>query len=473
MSDIVRRHLCLVLGPMLWLLAIWVIPDAYFAFEARSAIGTILWMAAWWITLPVATGVTAFLPIVVNAFTNMMPMDDVLANYGSETVMLLLGADLISVSWEMTGFDKRVSRKALCLIGPSLTQQIISWFMIAAVLSMFLPNVVVCAMLIPISLSMLESIGQKGIKEGKIAPLLCVAIVWGAGVGGMGTPLGGAMNLVAVGYIEQITGTEFLYVDWFTRMLPIMFIIMITNIICMMIMKPKGVKLKGSSEYFKKLYAELPPMSRDEYIGLTLFALAIFLSFGRSLYDEILPGLKPAYSFLTLGLLTFVISRKNGKPLMTWHEAEKKIFWGMIFMFAGGMAAGGLLTNTGATESIVELISHMSLTGGIGTILAFVVCTMLLADVSNNTTAAVIAVPIVVSVIDHIGGNSVPYIFVMIAAFNCAYMLPTTIRAIPIEYGLSPIYLFKRGLFIGTVTAMVIAICGYIMTFYIPFFGTL
>lgn len=28
------------------------------------------------------------------------------------------------------------------------------------------------------------------------------------------TPLGGAMNLVTVAYIEELTGTEFIYTDW-------------------------------------------------------------------------------------------------------------------------------------------------------------------------------------------------------------------------------------------------------------------
>lgn len=471
MNQRKKKRITLILGPSLWILAILLIPPEYFTFEARSAIGTILWMGSWWVTLPVAIGVTAFLPIAVNAFINMVPMSDVLANFGSETVILLLGAEFISITWEVTGLDKRISLKALCLIGPSLWQQIIVWFLVSAILSMFLPNAVVCAMLTPIALSMLRFIGEGDLKTGKIAPIIVMCVAWGAGIGGMGTPLGGAMNLVAVSYFEEFTGNEYMYVSWFAHMIPLLAVVSIGNILCLMTIKPKKCNLKGSKEYFHNLYTELPSMNRDEMVSFLMFLAVILLSFGRSLYAETLPWLKPAYVFLCVGMLGFVISLKNGDSILTWEMAEKKVFWGMIFMFAGGMAAGTLLTGTGATVSIANQMAKMNLHGGFETVIAFTAFTIVLSEISNNTSAAAIAIPIVIGITEKLKLNPVPYIYTTIAAFNCAFMLPTTIRAIPVGMGLSPGYLMKKGALLTVTSILIISIAGYLMMQYWPYYS--
>ena len=42
--------------------------DIFATLESRAAIGTVMWVAIWWVTAPVDYAVTAFLPIVINAF---------------------------------------------------------------------------------------------------------------------------------------------------------------------------------------------------------------------------------------------------------------------------------------------------------------------------------------------------------------------------------------------------------------------
>ena len=128
-----------------------------------------MWMAFWWVSAPIDYAVTAFLPIAVNAFLQMVDMESVIANYASETIILLLGASILTVSWEQTGLDKRIAIRFLNLIGSSLKKQIVFWFLISALLSAVLPNAVVCATITPIAVSMLNYIGEKDVANSKIA----------------------------------------------------------------------------------------------------------------------------------------------------------------------------------------------------------------------------------------------------------------------------------------------------------------
>lgn len=451
-----------LMGPALFILFILLFQD-FFGFKGAAAWGTTVWMGAWWITRPVNISVTALLPIAVNAMLNLIPMSHVISQYFSEIIVLLFGADLVCLTWSTTGLDKRMSLKALCCIGPSLKQQIAVWLTAATVLSIFLPNVVVCTILVPVAVSMLKFIGEEDIGKSAVAVPILLAIVWGAGIGGFGSPLGGAANLVAISYIENFTGKEFMYVDWLVRFLPILAVIMLLNLLFLFKLPVPAKELKGTRKYFSEIYNKMGLMSYGEKVSFTLFAAATILAFIRPVYADIFPALKPAYVFLIMGFCGFILENGRGKTLISWEIAEKGLMWGMLFLFAGGLALGRLVTETGAAEKMAGLITKLPLTGGVETIFAFVLFSVVLTEISSNTAAAAIAVPVVQSISLSLGLNPIPYLFVSIVAFNSAYMLPVSIRAIPVSYGLKPQALLQNGFMLAVCSTLTITVIGWLL----------
>ena len=304
-----KRIVNLIVGPLLLVLSVFLLPESIFAEVAsRTAVGTVAWMAYWWITAPVDFAVTAFLPIAVNAVIPMVDMSEVISNYASETILLLLGASILTVSWEKTGLDKRIAAKCLSLIGSNLRYQIVFWFLLSAVLSALLPNAVVCATITPIAVSMLKYVGEGDISSSKKGSIILLTVAYAAGVGGLATPLGGAMNLITVDYIQQLTGKEYMYTSWVIRFLPIMLVLVASNIIFLVLKVKKTDTIGISKEYFKQQYKLLPKISREEALSFALFVVATVLVFTRQLYQSLLPGLKPAYVFIICAIVSFLIS---------------------------------------------------------------------------------------------------------------------------------------------------------------------
>ena len=441
-----KRIFHLFIGPLLFILFTFCLPkDVFTSFESRAAVGSVAWMAYWWVTGPIDYAVTAFLPIALNAILQMANMNVVIANYASETILLILGASILTVTWEKTGLDKRIAAVFLRFVGNNLRTQLVFWFIISAVLSSILPNSVVCATITPIAYSMLNYIGEGDIKNSKTGSKLLLTVAYAAGVGGLATPLGGAMNLVTVDYLQQLTGQEYMYTSWIIRFLPIMIVLVVSNILFMIRDVKKNETLGQSREYFKQLYGSLSKMSFEEKAALILFVIATVLSFTRQLYQDIFPGLKPAYVFVICAIISFFIMDTQGERLMLWKSVQKKILWELIYIFAGGLAAGTLIEESGAAEAIGNLMASMNLSGDIVTIFVIITITLLLSDVTSNTATAAIAIPVVISVIQGIGENPIPYIYIASVGVNLSYMLPTSIRAIPVGYGLEPKYMFKEG----------------------------
>lgn len=468
-----KRIIHLVIGPLLFALLCVCLPHSVFTeFETRAAVGTIIWMAYWWVTGPIDYAVTAFLPIALNAIFQMTDMSSVISNYADETILLLLGASIISVMWENTGLDKRIAITFLRLIGSSLRTQLVFWFMLAAVLSAVLPNAVVCATITPIAVAMLKYIGMDDIKNNKTASKILLTIAYATGLGGLASPLGGAMNLVTVDYIQKLTDNEYMYSSWIVRFLPIMVILCVFNIVFILRDVGKNEMLGGSREYFVAQYNDLPPVSYEEKTALILFVVATVLAFTRQLYQSYLPGLKPAYVFIICAIISFLLTNKKGERIMVWKNAQGKIIWELMYIFAGGLAAGTLINKSGAAEVIGEYISGFDMKGGFVTILVILTATLIMSDVTSNTATAAVAMPLVISITQGSGLDPIPYIYVASIGVNLSYMLPTSIRAIPVGYGLSPKYMFKEGWKISLIIIALMSIVCALLLKYWPAFST-
>ena len=71
------RTLHILGGPLVFLLLL-LAPLAAIPYAVRGSLGLLLWMSWWWIFQPVNLAVTGFLPLVVLALFNFLPVGKIL-----------------------------------------------------------------------------------------------------------------------------------------------------------------------------------------------------------------------------------------------------------------------------------------------------------------------------------------------------------------------------------------------------------
>ena len=468
-----KFYIYLLLGPLFFIGILYGLPQDSFSFAARGSIGTMAWMTTWWILRPVNIAISAMLPIVTTSLLGFMPVTSVLENYASPIVILLLGANIITVSWSASGLDKRLSLRALCLIGPSMRHQIITWFVISTVMTIVLPNVVVAAVLVPIAIAMLTYLGMgDDIGRSGVSTVILLAIIYGASLGGFGSPLGGAMNLVSIQHLEEmVLHREYMYINWTICMLPMLVVVSAGVLFLLLRIKIKQKELPGSRKFFQDEYKKLPKMSTAEKWSLTLFLAASLLSFLRPLYAHALPSLKPPYIFLICGMLSFIVPDGKGNRLMTWEYTSPRLVWGLFYLFAGGMAIGKMLTESGAGNILAQALTSYELSGGILLIAVFVFLGLLLCNVSSATAACAILVPIVINLAQTLNLNPVPYVYIASVASNCAILLPTSVGAVAVGYGLDPREMLKKGIVVVLFSFFMVSALGWLFLKFWPGFS--
>jgi sodium-dependent dicarboxylate transporter 2/3/5 len=461
-------------GPAVFLLMV-VLPIESMTYEIRCSLGLLAWMAWWWITEPVNLAVTGFLPLVTVSLFDFAPVGRILPAYAEDLIILLLAANVLTTVWTRWGLDRRVALVSLIGVGTSTTRQLVAWFAIAMVMSAFLPNTIVAATLIPIVVAMLRFIGIEHLAKSNFGTALVIAIAWGTSAGGAATPLGGAPNLLAIEFIEEsITGREFPFITWVTRFLPMSLGVMIATIVfTRFAFKPEIKEVKGSKDYFVGELKGLGAMTLQEKLGFLFFTAASLLAFTRPLYAELMPSFSPAYAFLAFAVLAFVV-RPRGEPLITWEYAQQKMMWGLFYLFAGGTALGRILSETGTATFIADALIPYAAGGGFLAVAVFGVLTLGLTQITNNTAAVAVTVPITISTFQSLDLNPLPFVYIVATLGNCGLMLPSSAGgpAVAAGYGINLKTMFVKGFWACLIILPVVVVIGYLLAAYWPGFST-
>ena len=467
-----KRIINIIIGPALYFLIAFTCGGILTELGAKAT-GVAAWMIYWWITAPVHLTVTAALPIIMNAFLCLVDQNVVIAQYASQNIILIVGSTMLTAPWRSIGLDRRIALTTLALIGPSMKSQIIVWSIVTTALSTVLPNIVVVSLLCPIAVAMMRAAGYEDIEKSEPAQIILLSIAFAVSVGGMGTPMGGAMNVTSISALQDYFGIEFMYVDWIKRIIPLMILLTILGIVMMMVIPIKVKRLEGTKEFFRDEYAKLGPMKVTEKFSLSLFCLALIGSLTRTWWADFLPGMVPAYLFVTLGFIGYLVSFKGKGVLLTWKETEEQIPWSAMILFAAGLALGKMLTGTGASEAMGQLLMKFNLDGGFLTVLVLVLYTRAIGEVTNGTTAAALTCPIIFAFTEAMHINPIPYWFINVLAYNAEFILPLSVRTVNVAYGLKPKLLMKYGWWQTLVNCVFIAVIGYACMKFWPGFGEL
>jgi len=166
--------------------------------HAAAMLGIAAWMAIWWITECVPLALTALIPLVCFPLFGIASGKAVAPRYVNSIIFLFIGGFLIAQAMENTGLHKRIALNMLSRLHASPLQLAMGFSITTAFLSMWISNTATTMLMVTIALPLLQRLMEEHGTE-QIAPMAAsflLIIAYSANIGGMGTPVGTAPNLV-------------------------------------------------------------------------------------------------------------------------------------------------------------------------------------------------------------------------------------------------------------------------------------
>jgi sodium-dependent dicarboxylate transporter 2/3/5 len=455
-----RQTIGLFLGPIVFL-ALYFSPLGLE--PAQQALAAIFaFVIVYWLTEPIPIPVTAVLALAMCVLFGVASADSVFGAFASDTIFLFIGAFIIARAMTVHGLDRRFAFRILSLPGVAKSTYgvIIAFGAIAALLSSVISNTTTAAMLLPIGLGMMGALSGLVIEQSdtdrdasrlRFGTALMLMISYGAGVGGLLTPIGTPPNLIGIGFIEEATSTRITFFDWVLTAAPIvllMFIALCTILI--LLNKPEVRRISGAEEYVAEERGRLGAVSRGERNTLIVFfvAVALWMLPGVLALPFVAGDTSSVYAVVsnrhdegTVAIIAAVllfllpINWSERRFTLNWNDAVG-IDWGTVILFGSGIVLGTLLSETGLAEVLGKGIASafgftsLLLVSAISAIIA-----ILISETTSNTASATIVVPIVIPIAQAAGLD--PLVPALAAVFGASFgfMMPVSTPQNAVVYG--------------------------------------
>jgi sodium-dependent dicarboxylate transporter 2/3/5 len=108
--------------------------------------------------------------------------------------------------------------------------------------------------------------------------------------------------------------------------------------------------------------------------------------------------------------------------LLEWADT-KKMAWGILLLFGGGLALADQLENAGLIKNLGDWLSQFA-GGGFTLLLMVTIISLFVSEVMSNIAQVIVFSPVVCSLADSVGMNPLVLGVAMTLAASCASMMP-------------------------------------------------
>lgn len=470
----------LALGPSLFLIIHFFVQLEGMSSQASTMLGLIAWIATWWVTEALPIPVTSLLPLILFPLTGINEMDTVAASYGDPLIFLFAGSFMIALSMEKWNLHKRIALTVISFVGTNPNTIILGFMIATGFLSMWISNTATTMMMVPICIAVTKHVADS-LKESNIdttpgefpfGTALMLGTAYAATIGGFGTLIGAPANTILAATVNSLYDISIPFSTWMMFGVPL--VILLLPLVWIYLIKvafPMKIKdIPGGKEIIKKELTSLGKAGYEEKIVLIVFSLTAFAWVTRSfLLQNYIPGLDDTMIALIGATLLFIIPAKNKKEnIMDWNTALK-LPWGILWLFGGGLALAGGITNSGLDAWLGDQLiafenAPMFLT------LAFIIGLItLLTEFTSNTATSTMVYPIVAAGAAALGTDPLTLMVAACMGATFAFMLPVAAPPNAIVFATGYIKMKKMAAAGVWLNVICIIFSIFIIQYFLPF----
>lgn len=485
-----RRPLGLMLGIILFALVLLLPAPSGMPPAAKSTAAVALLMTCWWLSEAIDIAATSLLPLVLFPLLKILPIKEVAPSYADANIFLFMGGFFIAMAMQKWALHRRIALHIIRIVGVSPARLVLGFMLATGFISCWISNTATTILMTPIGISVILYIqGQIKKTTPEFDPLrfnlatdLMLGIAYAASIGGVATLIGTPPNLIFKNMAEKIfpAAPEITFAQWLAVGLP--FAIVFLPIAWLLLTKAiYPIKLKtipGGREIVLEELKRLGKMSRGEIQTLAIF---IFAAIGWIFSSDItigswrIPGwtsllglagfASDASVAMIAAILLFIlpVDLKRGEFTLDWEWA-KRIPWGVLILFGGGLALADGFRTSGLARWLGESLGFFSFFSPLAMIALVSLITVLVGELTSNTAQATIFLPILATTA--VAMKIHPFLLMIPATVSasCGFMLPVATPPNAIVFGSGYVsfpQMAKAGFILDMVGVLVVTLLIY------------
>ena len=168
-----------------------------------------VWLMLWWMTEVLPLPVTSLMAVPIFGFLGVMAPDKVFATIGHPAMMLIFGATIIVGVWKESNLIERYAYWCFNLpfVRGNPVRMVLIFTFGAGVMSAIAPNIPLTILFISIAVAIGKSCNLA--PDNNMMRSLCTLSAIAPALGGVGTPLGGAPNIVVIAIVATVLSSPY------------------------------------------------------------------------------------------------------------------------------------------------------------------------------------------------------------------------------------------------------------------------
>jgi sodium-dependent dicarboxylate transporter 2/3/5 len=403
--------------------------------EGKAALGLFLLIATWWVFEVLPIGVTAIAVGVIQVLFCIREPEAAFKDFMDPSVWFIFGSIVIGMVFTKTGLTKRMAYKMLAIVGEKTSMIYLGCFVLTASLTLIMAHTAVAATVFPLLMS-IYSLYDEDHKPTRFGKGLFIGMAFTAGAGSIITLLGAARGAVAIGLFKAETGVEITFFQLTYYMFPIgVAMVLLLWGFFMVFFKPERSNIPGLRDRAKILYRGLGPVSRKEWITLTIVGCVIgamsLRSFFPSLGDPaVSPIILDKSAIILTGTVLFFILK-----ILDVDDLES-IPWNIILLFGGAMSIGYCLYHTGAAKWLaIQWLIMFKTAPPLVFVMGISFFVLIMTNLIMNVAAISIVLPVALIMADYLGVSPYIILFCSLTAAGMPFLFLVGAAPNAIAYG--------------------------------------
>lgn len=434
--------------------------DVVLTKEGQTVIGILIFVLILWMTEAIPFHITGLISILlmtvlkIDSFKNIVEI-----GFGNHIFIFFIGVLTLSSLINHSGLGRRIAIFLLSKTGNDTRKIILGFLIVGALLSMWITDMAVAAMLMPLARSLLREEDIQPLKS-NFGKALMISCAWGPVIGGIGTPAGCGPNPLAIGFLKNMAGIDVSFIQWMSYGVPAaLLLIPVAWVILITFFKPEMKKLSKTRDELKEDLKALPAINREEKITIIIFIITVTLWLSSPVLEKLIGTSIPISMPVLLTSSLFFFPKISG---IKWKDVEKDISWSSILLIVTGISLGMMLYRTGAAG----WLSTVLLGGIVGVhplvqIFAIVIIVSLLKiALSSNTVTGTIIIPIIIAFAQNLGLSVLTITLPAAITASLAFILVTSTptNVIPYSAGyFSILDMAKAGIVMTIISSVIVS----------------
>ena len=347
---------------------------------------------------PIPLPAIAIYILLTQIYGGIDSADGIAKAFMNDAVFFIMGSLMLAVVIIRQGWDSRIALGILRITGNKTSNIVFGFLSISAILSSFIGEHTVAAIMLPIGMTLIRFTSSDFEKVKNLAAAILFSITYGCLIGSAGTPSGGGRNVIMINYFNQ-SGLSLSYFEWMIKIYP--FVIIQIPIVAWIIIntfKPEYKILDSSIRKLVIKVAKSRSMTGRNTVTVIIFIL-VFL--GWIFFSE-------RFGLGTIALTGVFLYILGG--FVRWNDLSRHTHWGVIILFGATISLGTSIRSTGAAlwlaDQVIMLFGSMMDTFPFFSDLIVIMITAAMTNILSSSATVAVLGPITMNLVPdmmHIG----------------------------------------------------------------------